>query len=185
MMQNIWSSTIAVLTKVLAVMLITAMALLVLDIVWGVFTRQVMNQQASWTEELARFLLIWVSLLGGAYAFQAKAHLGVDYFVGKFDPDVAKWVAIFSLLLVVFFAIAIFLVGGIKVVYFSLLYSQTTPALGWKMGCVYLAIPISGFFILLFTLENLREVINTPAEELRTNKEQQFSDVGDVAKEAS
>ena len=183
-MSGVWSSTIKALTKVLAAMLITSMALLVLDIVWGVFTRQVMNQQASWTEELARFLLIWVSLLGGAYAFQAKAHLGVDYFVGKFAPGVAKGVAVFSLLLVVFFAVAIFLVGGSKVVYYSLLYDQVTPALGWKMGCVYLAIPISGFFMLLFTLENLREVIETPAEELRAKKEEQFSDVNDVAKEA-
>ena len=40
------------------------------------------------------------------------AHLGVDYFVGKFDPGVAKNIAIVSLVLVLFFAVAVFLVGG-------------------------------------------------------------------------
>jgi TRAP-type C4-dicarboxylate transport system permease small subunit len=43
---------------------------------------------------------------------------------------------------------------------------QTTPALGWKMGYVYLALPISGFFMILFTLENLIETLATPAAQL-------------------
>ena len=187
-MRGVWNITISGLTKLLAGMLIISMALLVLDVVWGVYTRQVIGQQASWTEELARFLLIWVSLLGGALAFQTKAHLGVDYFMGRLDANVAKKVAVLSLGLVLFFAVAIFLVGGGRVVYNSLLYNQVTPALGWKMGYVYSAIPIAGFFMLLFTVDNLCEVINTPADELRANKEpspEDHSSEIDSAQEAS
>lgn len=153
------------LTRLLGMALMTAVALLVVDVVWGVFTRYVMNEQAKWTEELARFLLVWVSLLGGAVAFGVKGHLGVDYFVGKFHPEVQKIMAIFSHGVVLFFAVAIFVVGGSRVVADALAVEQTTPALGWKMGHVYLALPIAGVFMVLFTIENLIETMVKPAGE--------------------
>ncbi len=147
-------------------MLIIAVALLVLDVVWGVFTRYVMGEQAKWTEELARFLLIWVSLLGGAVAFGTKGHLGVDYFVGKFDPDTRKVMTLVAHGIVLFFAVAVFLYGGGRVVSDALAMEQMTPALGLKMGHVYLALPIAGVFMVLFTIENLIETLVTPASEL-------------------
>ena len=88
------------LTSALDVVLIIAVALLVIDVVWGVFTRYVMGEQAKWSEELARFLLVWVSLLGGAVAFGTKGHLGVDFFVSKFDPQARKIMAVFVHLVV-------------------------------------------------------------------------------------
>jgi TRAP-type C4-dicarboxylate transport system permease small subunit len=151
------------LTKALELLLILAVGLLVVDVVWGVFTRYVMGEQAKWSEELARFLLIWVALLGSAVAFGIKAHLGVDYFTGKFDPAVQKTMAIISHVVVLFFSVSIFLYGGGRVVYDALVLEQTTPALGWKMGYVYLALPISGFFMLIFTIENLIETWLSPA----------------------
>ncbi|SMP46252.1 TRAP-type C4-dicarboxylate transport system, small permease component [Neorhodopirellula lusitana] len=151
------------MTKLLEVVLIIAVALLVLDVVWGVFTRYAMGQQANWTEELARYLLVWVSLLGGAVAFGTKGHLGVDYFVSKFHPDARKLMAIVGDLIVLFFAGAIFLYGGCRLVGDTLAMEQVTPALGWKMGYVYLALPLSGFFMVLYTVDNLIETISTPA----------------------
>ena len=96
------------MSTVLNAVLIVAVGLLVLDVVWGVFTRYAMGEQAKWTEELARFLLIWVTLLGGAVAFGTKGHLGVDYFVGKFHPEARKIMSVFSHLVVLFFAVSIF-----------------------------------------------------------------------------
>ena len=147
------------MTTALDFVLIVAVALLVLDVVWGVFSRYVLGEQTKWTEELARFLLIWVSLLGGAVAFGTKGHLGVDYFAGKFHPDVQKLMAVVVHLIVLFFAGAVFLYGGCRVVADALAMEQTTPALGWKMGHVYLALPVSGFFMVLYTIENLVETL--------------------------
>ena len=154
------------LTKVLNLVLIVAVAALVFDVVWGVFTRYVMGEQAQWSEELARFLLVWVSLIGGAVAFGTKGHLGVDYFVGKFDPSARKTMAVIVHGIVLFFAAAIFIYGGSRVVGNSLAVDQTTPALQWKMGHIYMALPISGIFMLIYTLENLIETLKTPATEL-------------------
>ena len=154
------------MTRALEVVLIVAVALLVLDVVWGVFTRYLMGEQAKWTEELARFLLVWVSLLGGAVAFGTKGHLGVDFFVGKFHPETRKLMAVVVHLIVLFFAGAVFLYGGGRVVADALAMEQMTPALGWKMGHVYLALPLAGIFIILYTVENLIETLATSAEQL-------------------
>ena len=149
--------------------LIMAVLFLVLDVCWGVFTRYVMGEQAKWTEELARFLLVWVSLLGAAVAFGTKGHLGVDFFVGKLHPDARKVSAVFAHLLVLFFAGAVFLWGGGRVVIDALMLDQMTPALGWKMGYVYMALPISGVFMLIFGIENLLETLATPADQLNAS----------------
>jgi TRAP-type C4-dicarboxylate transport system permease small subunit len=153
------------LCRLLEVALILAVAVLVLDVLWGVFTRYVLSDQARWSEELARFLLVWISLLGGAVAFGEKSHLGVDYFVGKFDPASSKFITIIGQLIVLFFAISIFIVGGYRLVSNTLTIGQTTPALGLEMGHVYLAVPIAGVFIILFTIEQLLETLLTNASQ--------------------
>ena len=153
------------LTKILELFIVATMVLLVADVVWGVFTRYALGEQAKWSEELARFLLIWVTLLGGALAFGVKAHLGVDYFVDQLHPDARKATAVISHLVVLFFAVEVLLHGGARVVSEALALEQTTPALGWKMGHVYLALPISGLFVALYTVENLLETLVGSASE--------------------
>lgn len=155
------------MTQMLNAALIVAVALLVFSVCWGVFTRYVLGAQANWTEELARFLLIWIALLGGAVAFGTRSHLGVDYFVGKLHPEGGKLMAVAAHLIVLLFAVSIFLVGGFQVVRDSLLMEQTTPALGWKMGYVYLALPIAGLFMVIYTLENIVETLRATPEQFR------------------
>ncbi|TWU38382.1 TRAP transporter small permease [Novipirellula artificiosorum] len=148
-------------------LLILAMALLVLDVVWGVFTRYIVGEQANWTEELARFLLVWVAMLGGAVAFGTKGHLGVDYFVGKFDPSIRKIVALLGHVVVLFFAMTIFVLGGIRMVHDAFAMEQTTPALGWRMGYIYMVLPLAGCFMVLFTIENLIRTLRPSADPLQ------------------
>ena len=166
------------MTRVLEVVLILAVAALVGSVVWGVMTRAsgdivvkysggsvdgiwawLPTGQAQWTEEVAKFLLIWVSLLGGAVAFGRHSHLGVDYFVGKLDKSASQWSSMVVHGVVLFFAVAVLLVGGIRVASDTLAMEQTTPVLGWKMGHVYLALPISGVFVILYTLESAFETL--------------------------
>jgi len=148
-----------VLCRLLEAALIVAVLVLVLDVLWGVFTRKVLGDQAQWSEELARFLLIWVSLLGGAVAFGEKAHLGVDYFVGLLAPEARRFMAVVSHVIVLVFAVTIFMIGGLTIVMDNLAMGQTTPALNLKMGHVYLALPIAGVFIILFAVEQLLETV--------------------------
>jgi TRAP-type C4-dicarboxylate transport system permease small subunit len=141
----------------LTVMLVTGF--LVIDVVWGVFTRYVLQNASSWTEELARMLLIWVALLGASIGFTKNSHLGVDYFVGKLSErwrTIGKFVAY---LLIAAFAGVVLVYGGYRLVSLTLKTSQPSPALNIQWGHVYLALPISGFFIVLFSIEMMIENI--------------------------
>jgi TRAP-type C4-dicarboxylate transport system permease small subunit len=149
-----------ILYRILYWALSTAVALLVLDVTWGVFTRFLMDGQATWTEELARYLLIWVSLLGAAVAFRTKSHLGIDLFVNALAKEPRKWMNILAQVVVLFFAVSIFLFGGYSLVSDTFAMEQMTPALGWKMGYVYLAVPVSGVFMVIFTLENILDILS-------------------------
>lgn len=155
------------LCRLLEIALIIAVFILVVDVLWGVFTRYVFGEQAKWSEELARFLLIWVSLLGGAVAFGEKAHLGVDYFVGLMAPQSQKFLTVFGQIIILIFALTIFIYGGSRVVLDNL--DQRTPALLWKMGHVYLALPIAGAFIIFFTVEQLLETLFLKDQEKEDN----------------
>lgn len=147
------------LVKALEIVVVIVMAILVLDVLWGVISRFIFGNQSKWTEELATMLLIWVSLLGAAVAFGTKSHLGVDYFVKKLHIEAEKLNEIIVNLLIIFFAVAILIVGGYSLVSETLAAGQVSPALGLKFGYVYLAVPISGIFIVLFCVEAIVEVL--------------------------
>jgi len=147
------------LTRALELAVIVVMGALVLDVLWGVVSRFLLGAQSRWTEELATMLLIWVSLLGASAAFGSKAHLGVDYFVKKLHPDAQRWVAFLVALVVAFFAGAVMIYGGYILVTNTLASGQVSPAMGLKVGYVYLAVPISGSFIALYAIEDMVNVL--------------------------
>ena len=151
-----------VLDRSLEVLVMIVVAVLVLDVLWQVFTRFILNDPSTWTEELAVFMLIWVSLLGAAVALNRGAHLGIDYFVGKLAPRKRLYTEVFVFLCVSAFCLFVMVVGGLRLVVDTLQLEQESPALRVKMGYVYFAIPISGFFLTLYAViglvERLREL---------------------------
>lgn len=142
------------LVKTLEGLVIGLLGLLVLDVLWQVFTRYVLRRPSSWTDELATLLIIWVALLGASVAFLHQGHLGVDFLVAKLPLRLRRFSEMLVHLLVGFFAAVILIYGGSQLVALTLLTHQVSPALGVKMGHVYLALPVSGGFILLFSLES-------------------------------
>lgn len=140
------------LVKALDFAVALVMGLLVLDVLWQVFTRYVLRSQSPWTSELATVLLIWVSLLGASVAFAHQGHLGVDYFVGKLPGKLKKSADILALAIVALFAVVVMIYGGCV---FIARTDTASPSLGVNYRYIYLAVPISGSFILLFTVEML------------------------------
>lgn len=147
------------LTRSLEVVVTIIVGVLVLDVLWGVISRFVLSEPSRWTEELATFLLTWVALLGAAVAFSRQQHLGVDYLVNKLHPDARRLVAILVQCLIIAFASAVMIFGGYTLVSETLRAGQMTPALEIRMGYVYLAVPISGLFIVLFCVEQIVELL--------------------------
>ncbi len=144
---------------------IALVALMTVDVLWGVFSRFVLGSQAPYTDEAARFLLVWTSFLGGALAFEAKAHLGVDFLVAKFDPSARKAGAVVVQLLVLAFALLVLVGGGWRMAMAQM--GNNLATLPWlPRGVQYLAVPIGGAFVALFALETLADILRTPAEKL-------------------
>lgn len=148
-----------VFDKFLEILLTVVMTVLVLDVVWQVFTRYILKDPSSWTEELATFLMIWVGMLGASVALYRGAHLGIDYFVGKLSPRKRLYTELFVFSCIGIFSLVVMLIGGIQLVSRTLALSQISPAMKIKMGYVYLALPISGFFLVMYSIELLIERI--------------------------
>jgi TRAP-type C4-dicarboxylate transport system permease small subunit len=154
---TVFRSIKKVLDRSLETLVMVVVAVLVVDVLWQVFTRFVLRNPSTWTEELAIFMLIWVSLLGAAVALNRGAHLGIDYFVGKLSPKKRLYTEIFVFLCISAFSLTVMVIGGIDLVTSTLKLEQLSPALGIKVGYVYLAIPISGFFLVLYSVIGLVE----------------------------
>jgi TRAP-type C4-dicarboxylate transport system permease small subunit len=143
------------LARFLDLTVIGLITMLVLDVLWQVASRYVARQPSAWTDELATLLVIWLALLGASAAFGRNAHLGMDFLTQHLSPQQRRITEGLAHLMVAAFAALILILGGIHLVHLTWLTNQVSPALGVKMGHVYLALPISGTFILIFALENL------------------------------
>ena len=63
----------------LAWTLVIIMSLMVINVLWQVFSRFILGDPSSYTEELARYLMIWVGVLGAAYVSGKNKHVAIDY----------------------------------------------------------------------------------------------------------
>lgn len=135
------------------------LAAMVLDVVWGVFTRYLLDSQSSWTDELARFLLVWLSILGAAYASGKKLHIAIDLWPQNLDPKKKNYLNLIVHSVVLIFAVSVFLIGGLRYVYISFALGQTSPALQLPIGFVNMVLPISGIFILYYKLSELFDLL--------------------------
>lgn len=127
----------------------------ILVVLWGVLSRFVVAVPSRWTEELAVILLNWTALLGAAVAFRNRQHLGVDYIFQKLDAEARHWNAIIIQGLIVLFALVVMLWGGGQLAWNTLGTGQVTAALGVRIGWTYLAVPLSGLSIALFSIEEI------------------------------
>lgn len=135
------------------------LGIMVLDVFWGVITRYILDSQSSWTDELARYLLIWLSILGAAYASGKKLHIAIDLLPQYLNERNQKILDIVITTVVLLFAITVFLIGGLRYVYISFELGQTSPALKLPIGFVYIVMPISGLFICYYKLLDLVVII--------------------------
>ena len=138
--------------KVVGTLLTFLMVVIVLDVTWQVLTRFVLKNPSSFTEELAGFLLIWIGLLGGGYAFYTRSHLGIDVLTYKLKGSKKRMVDTLVNSLVFLFAALVMVAGGVRLVILTFTLNQISPALGIKMGYVYLVIPLSGVLIMLYSV---------------------------------
>jgi TRAP-type C4-dicarboxylate transport system permease small subunit len=146
------NETTKTLNRALGWVLVVIMAVSVLNVLWQVFTRFVLSDPSSYTDELARFLLIWIGLLGAAYAAGNKMHLAIDLLPSKLEGRPKFYLAIVVESCVFLFAMAVLVVGGSSLMALTLTLGQTSTALHIPIGYVYLVLPLSGLLIMYYAV---------------------------------
>jgi len=119
-------------------------------VVWQVLGRYFFGASTSYTDEIARFTFIWVSLLGAAYVLGRRGHIAITALTQllSFGPRrVLEWIIA---LLVVGFSVAVMVYGGYALTERAARLVQVSPALQVSMGLVYSVIPISGALTALY-----------------------------------
>jgi TRAP-type C4-dicarboxylate transport system permease small subunit len=148
-------------TRIVSVFLVFLMAVMVLDVTWQVFTRFILRDPSSFTEELAGFLLIWIGLFGAGYAYRVKAHLGIDVLTSKLSGIKKQTSEIVISGIVFLFALFILVIGGWRLVNLTFTLKQISPVMGIPMGYIYLVLPLTGvlfmYYSVYFVFEVLRE----------------------------
>ena len=146
--------------KYLGYFLVVLMMGMTLDVLWGVLTRYALGSQADWTEELARFLLIWIGLLGAAYASGQRMHLAIDLLMPSLQEKGQRRLTLFISSIVIFFALTVMVVGGFRLLYITQTLGQLSAALRIPMTIVYAVLPISGILVIYYKIYDLmyREV---------------------------
>ncbi len=144
--------------KVLEWTLIVLMAANVLNVLWQVFTRFVLKNPSSFTEELARYLLIWVGLLGASYVAGRKMHLAIDVVVNRFTGRARHLAEYFIEVSIFVFALFVMVFGGLRLVVITLTLNQISAVLRIKLGYVYLVLPLSGLLIMFYSLLFIAEI---------------------------
>lgn len=153
------------LDRALGGMICLLMIAMVLNVLWQIFSRFVLSTPSSVTEELARYLMVWLGLLGGAYGVGTKSHLAVDYFTSGLQGAARKWSHLAIEAVVLVFAAGVMVGGGVRLVWITFTLGQTSAALHLPLGYVYLCVPLAGACIVVHSLLALLETWRGQEEE--------------------
>lgn len=143
----------SVLNRLLSVLAGVSFIAMVLLTCWQVFTRYVLKNPSSWSEELVSYLFAWASLFGASLITSERGHMNIPILVEKASPTVRKYLAIFGELVAFAFSAIILLYGGIEIS--KLAMGQMTSSLGVAVGVFYIALPVCGVLNMLYTVLNI------------------------------
>jgi TRAP-type C4-dicarboxylate transport system permease small subunit len=162
-LNKILNSIDTVLIRFLQVLLV----LVTVVVTWQVFSRYVLNAPASFTEELARFLLIWITLLGCVYAYRHNSHLGLDMVYTQASRKYQVLMYRFIHFCVGSFALCVMIIGGFLLMNMTEQLGQSSPVMGVDISLIYSVVPISGCLIVLYAIVALFG----PVPEIQTEQE--------------
>ncbi len=138
---------------ILKTVVVTVFVILVVCVVWQVFSRFILGTPSTVTDELARFMFMWIGLIGAAYTLGMRRHLAIDLLTGSLTGTKKLASDYFITLAIAVFAGVVMFYGGGQLVLKTLANGQVSPALRVPMGAVYAAIPFSGAVMVFYCFE--------------------------------
>ena len=123
---------------------------------WQVFTRYVLRNPSTWSEEMVSYLFAWMSLFGASLVVGERGHMNIPIVVERFGNKTRKFFAIFGEIVACLFAGIILVYGGIQIT--SLAMGQMTSSLGVPIGIFYVVLPLSGALNIIYTILNIVDI---------------------------
>jgi TRAP-type C4-dicarboxylate transport system permease small subunit len=122
------------------------LTVLIIAVFAQVIFRFVIEQPLAWTEELARYCLVWITFLGAAFAMGKKAHVGLEIVKNSLPKMGQKIISILSTIVSVAFFVII-MDHGLELMNQSM--TQLSPVLQIPMGVVYSVLPVSALLLIV------------------------------------
>ena len=138
--------------KIIFTLIAISFIILILSCVLQVFTRFILNNSLSWTEELSRYAFIWSNFLGAIFCTKKGTHAIVTIITDSLGKK-KKIILNIAVNLIVAIINLIVIIYGFNVAY--AVRTQLSPALRVSMSFVYGAAPFSALFILYYSLFNI------------------------------
>lgn len=145
------------LDKAIEVFIMILLAFMVIVAIWQVSSRYVFNSPSTISEELLRYCLIWLAMIGSAYMFGLREHMSITFFVEKFGEEVVRKLSILSEVIIVVFSLFVLVYGGVNITLLTM--KQVSAALGISMGYIYLVLPLSGILMIFYGVLNILNLI--------------------------
>lgn len=123
---------------------------------WQVFTRYVLKNPSTWSEELVSYLFAWMSLLGASIVTSESGHMNIPVLVDRLNPQMRLYMRILHELIALLFSLAILVYGGWQIS--RLAMGQMTSSLGVPVGIFYFVMPLCGVLNIIYTIINIAEI---------------------------
>ena len=145
------------LDKIVELLLVSILSAMVINVLWQILTRYFSASPSSFSDELARYLMIWLGLIGSAYVSGKNEHVSIDYFLKKLNHK--KRVLLNRLIdfIILFFSFFVMIIGGGHLVFVTIKLEQLSPSLQIPLGFVYSVIPLSGLIIIFYQISNIKK----------------------------
>lgn len=143
------------INNVLEKVLILIISIMLFSVIWQVFSRFVLQSPSTVTDEVSSYSLIWLGLLGAAYATGQKLHLAIDLIPAKvINKSPILYESIIQVSVFVFGFLVMF-IGGARLCWLTFIFKQKSAALQIPLGYIYLVVPISGLLISYYAVHAL------------------------------
>ncbi len=124
---------------------------------WQVFTRYILGNPSSWSEELVSYMFAWMSLLGASIVTSERGHMNIPILVEKVGPSSQKFLLCLGEVIAFLFSAIILAYGGIQIT--SLAMGQMTSSLGVPIGIFYIVLPLCGILNMIYTALNIMDIL--------------------------
>lgn len=162
-----------VLDKTMKFLSAATLFVMLILVVWQVFTRYILKNPSTWSEELVGYLFAWSTLFGASLIVSERGHMNIPVFVDTKSPNVQKKAAIFSEVIIFLFSLAVLTYGGIRITRLAL--NQMTSSLGVAIGLFYIPLPLTGIINMIYSICNIRMIINGEVEFIKAESASESS----------